>query len=133
MPLKSLKINFTKEGASLNFESVVRGFESTKQNAIVNLGTQKGSDKVYPEKGTGLMEAAFKGAISGNAMEAGHQANFAASDTLFFMATLPDQDENEEGIEKISIEPTGFDGYHLRMKVDITSNRQNESQENFIL
>jgi hypothetical protein len=81
---KSLEIIFEPGGEiRLELDRAVEGFSATAQNALVNLITDKGRDKIFPDRGTNLLQAALATGLS-NRRAASHQANFAAADTLFF-------------------------------------------------
>ena len=81
--MKGLALVFNKTGCDLNPNAVVQGFQAVVQNGMVNIGTAKGSDPLYADRGTDLLKSATSGIIiSDNA--ASHVANIASVDTLFF-------------------------------------------------
>lgn len=84
--MQDIKINFNGESDTLiDLTAKVEGKSLYEQKCLVNLATKKGSDPVYPARGTDLMEGAIGGlVISTN--DGAHLANFAAIDTLFFVS-----------------------------------------------
>ena len=81
--MKGLKIIFSKTDSSIDTENYVEGFDTAVQNALVNIATQAGTDKIYSEKGTSLLKTALEGKIVGFT-DSTHEAQIAALDTLFF-------------------------------------------------
>jgi hypothetical protein len=61
----------------------VTGFQATVQRALLNLMVTKGSDPIFPLRGTDLLTRALGGTLL-NLRAAEHAGNFASSDTLFF-------------------------------------------------
>ena len=56
--MRGLRVNFSEEGASIDFNDSVKDFYSTVQNAVVNIGTKKETDKIFTSKGTTFFEKA---------------------------------------------------------------------------
>lgn len=54
------------------------------QACLLNCACNRGSDFVFPERGTGLLEAAVGGGLIGT-VAAQHEANFAVTDTREFV------------------------------------------------
>lgn len=68
----------------INLNDSVEGKNVTAQKVLVNLATIKGTDKLYPDKGTNLLKQCI-GAVMVNENAAQHISNFAALDTLYFI------------------------------------------------
>ena len=101
--MRGLSISFTTPGAcTVSTGTQVSGFEATVQNAMVNLGTDRGTDKVYQGKGTELLQTAVRDGLPG-ARAAQHAANFAAVDTLFFSreTDLKTEDTSLQGVSLV--------------------------------
>lgn len=81
--MRGLKLNLDEGGATLAVEEAVEEHFSTAQNAMVNIGTSKGSAVLTPEKGTNLLKSVISGSLPG-LQRTQHAANFAGLDTLFF-------------------------------------------------
>jgi len=66
-----------------NYQALILDFATTIQNALVTLGTKRGSDPLYPDRGTTLQLDGMNGAMV-NAVWTNHTANFAALLVLNF-------------------------------------------------
>lgn len=82
--MRGIRLTFNENGPRFNFSVPVRRFESTVQNALVNLGTDLGSDRVFVERGTDLKRDGAHGRMA-TSVWANHSANFAALRTLAFI------------------------------------------------
>jgi hypothetical protein len=82
--MRGIRLTFNESGPNFDFSTAVRRFDSTVQNALVNVGTDLGSDKVYTTRGTDLKRDGANGRMS-TAVWANHSANFAALRTLAFV------------------------------------------------
>ncbi len=81
---KSTALQFDADGSVLLLtDQSASGFAATVQNALVNLLTEQESDALFPDRGTALLQRSLDGGYV-DTRAAAHQANFAASDTLFF-------------------------------------------------
>ena len=104
--MKGIRVNFSEDGASIDFNSTVNNFYSLVQNAVVNVGTKSGTDAVYPDKGTSFFDNAVKSGIN-TLLEASHSSNFAADETMAFY-----QKTNETKIESqlsvFRLQPAAF-------------------------
>jgi len=87
--MKGVRVNFSEEGAAIDFNDSVNNFYSLVQNAVVNVGTKKDTDAIYPDKGTTFFEKAIKGGIN-TLLDASHSSNFAADETLEFYQKVDD-------------------------------------------
>lgn len=80
---KSISLSFELDGSVRILDEAVEGARLVIQSALVNLLTPRNMDELYPDRGTGILDAALAGLISGF-QSAQHEANFAASDVLYF-------------------------------------------------
>jgi len=105
--------------AELHLGRRVSGYDMSIQNALVLLGTSKGSDKAFPTKGTGLFSAATRGLlIDGQA--AIHQAQFAAIDVLFFSREFEPATALEK-IQEIRLTPSTINNDSIYLQAQFTS------------
>lgn len=84
--MRGMAINFTGNSPMFTFTAPAVDIETIAQNAMVNLGTQKGSDPLYADRGTDLLDSAVQGRMI-NTNYANQVAAFAALDTLVFAQT----------------------------------------------
>lgn len=82
--MRALRINFEASGPVFDFSSPLVDFDTTVQNALVTLGTDAGSDPIFPDRGTALLLSATSGMMV-NQVYANHAGNFAALDVLAFI------------------------------------------------
>lgn len=82
--MRGTKINFGEGGPVFDFETPAVDFETTVQNALVNVGTDLGSDNIYTQRGTTLKKDGAQGKMINSAWAA-QAASFAALDTLAFI------------------------------------------------
>lgn len=93
--MRSLKLQFTTAGATLITGSSVEGNDATAQVCLVNIGTRRGSDRVFASRGTNLFkETLTRRWVSSE--RATHALSFAGVDTVFFVranepASAPDK------------------------------------------
>lgn len=83
--MTDVKVYFNGEdGASIDLTRRVEGKHLYSQKALINVGTEQGTDPLYEERGTTLMTEAIGGyaATDNGAL---HMGNFAALDTLSFL------------------------------------------------
>jgi len=85
--MRGVRINFN--AGSFDFTSPTRDFETSVQNALVNVSTDQGSDPIYPDRGTNLLLDGVSGRLINNTW-ANHSANFAAVQTLVFCQSVDD-------------------------------------------
>ena len=83
MSLKGLKIQINENGVNGIVPETINDIGCTHQNAIVILTTMKGTDKMFPDKGTNLLLAGLRNEMF-NPVATQHVANFAALDTIVF-------------------------------------------------
>lgn len=116
--MKTLKINFDSAGASFGNSSVT-GFSATAQACLVTLGCDKGSDPIFPTRGTNLRKAGASGALI-DSNSAQHASNFAAVDVLFFVgkAGSPSDPDN---VSAVKLQAALLSGQALTIKSQFTS------------
>ena len=82
--MEGLKVDFVAGGMQLKTDEKVEGALATVQNVLVNVGTTKGSDRIFPSRGTNLLKRMVTSGVQ-SYTDLMHTANFAALDTLFFV------------------------------------------------
>lgn len=83
--MKDLRILFNGgDDTRIMFDASVDGKSCIEQQVLVNLVTEQGSDPLYEDRGTTLLEDSING-LAYDTNEAKHVANFASIDTLFFI------------------------------------------------
>lgn len=117
--MTGLKLQFATGGARIDFDEPVSGFFCEIQNALVNCGTERGSDPIFPNRGTDLGKPEFLGSLI-NFMDAAHQANFAAMDTLFFLKEVASE-TNVHEISEMLLDPVGLREGQLLLTAGFTS------------
>ena len=88
--MRGIRITFNEDGPRFDFSRSVRGFESVVQNALVNVGTDLGSDPIFTDRGTDLKRDGAHGRMA-TAIWANHSANFASLNTLAFIQQTDDE------------------------------------------
>lgn len=106
--MKTLRLLFTKEGASFDTTPLEGEFECSIQNALVNIGSLKGGDTAFPDKGTNLLMSALNGALV-DLNSANHVTVVAALDTLLF-EQAHDYPDTVEKLSTLSLKPATFSG-----------------------
>ena len=104
--MKGLKFTFGDSGGYLEPDQQVQDVQCVIQNAMINIGTIKGSDTVFPEKGTDLLLQAVRNGIP-SVTQAQHYANYAAVDTLFFSRDT-DIVTTDDSIQQILLTPSSL-------------------------
>ena len=117
--MRGIRIIFGDTGPTFDLEQFTLNFASTVQNALVNVGTRVGSDPIFAERGTGILDAAVKGALI-SSVWATHYANFAALETLSFSRTT-DDDYNLFKLQKFTLESTGLVDQHVALNASAIS------------
>lgn len=93
----------------INLEGKVSGKQVTAQKVLINLATQQGTDKLYPDKGTNLLKQCI-GAVMVNENAAQHISNFAALDTLYFINETDNLEvEDPTGLANVDLKLAGYD------------------------
>ena len=112
--MKSLKISFKSSGSRLLLDETVEAFDAVVQNGLVNIATEKGSDKGDSKRGTNLLKNALQGRVA-DLLTAQHISNLAALDTLFYLRNSDATNTEEERVEQIKLQPFEYDGMELRI------------------
>jgi len=81
--MRGSKINFSEGGPVFDFSGPLIDFDCTVQNALVNVGTDNGSDIYFLDRGTDLKKDGAQGRMINPAWTT-QSANFAALRTLSF-------------------------------------------------
>lgn len=58
--MEGIKINFLNGDIYIEPTEKVTGFDTTVQNALVNIGTRQGTDRIYSSKGTAILKMQSK-------------------------------------------------------------------------
>lgn len=122
MTKRTLSIEFNgADGAALDFANTRSGILCQVQRALINVGTDRGTDPAYPTRGTLLPQQAFAGAISGR-NRAKAQVNFAAIDTRFFLRET-DAAGDEDRVADLRINIESLENRQLRLRAELVSIR----------
>ena len=92
------------------------GFDLVVQNTLVNLGQEKGSATIFPDKGTVLRAASLRGFVGGIA-SASRLGGIAAVDTIYFLRA--NDVEGGETLADLALVPSIEEGklsYELAIK-----------------
>lgn len=108
--MKDIRIHFDgKDGTVFDFRSVVEDKALFQQKAVLNIATEQGSDPLYAGRGTTLLADSING-LTINRIAAQHSGNFAALDTLLFLAPFyPEGVQEADRIAELAIVPTDYD------------------------
>jgi hypothetical protein len=104
--MKGLKLTFGDVGISLELSESVEAVQCVVQNALVNIGTVKGTDNTFADKGTDLLINSVRNGIP-SVNQAQHYANFAAIDTLFFSRET-DLVTNDDSLQQVLMTPASL-------------------------
>lgn len=110
--MEGLKISFEKSNVALNVTEASTGFDCTIQNALANIGTRKGTDYMYSNKGTDILLRAVQGKIVG-LNDANHEAQIAAIDTLFFSREYETSTDGTIMLGSVAMQPLTYVGNAL--------------------
>ena len=116
--MEGLKLEFGSEGVRILPQEAVADMDADVQNVLMNFGISKGSDQVFPDRGTDLFLKGLQGRLVDD-ITAGHEGNFAASDVLFFVTENDRFDSTRERIRRIYLFPVTFDGQSLVMSLEL--------------
>lgn len=107
--MRGVTLDFTSSGARINWAGTREGAEHDLQAAVVNAVTWRGSDKVFPTRGTMLQRAALSGRLF-SLNEARHAANFAAAETIQFLKVT-----GTPVLTRLLMDPIGFEDRRLKL------------------
>lgn len=123
--MKGIKLHMNGDRDTLfDFRAPVEGKKHYAQKMLVNLATERGSDPLYPDRGTTLLTGAIGGVIIDTA-SASHLGNFAALDTVVFVngGAYPELKENEaemdDAVVDINITLRDVDMKEQRVAFDV--------------
>ena len=116
--MTGVKLNFSTDVPSLDFTQTVTQFDATVQNAMVNLGTLLGSDSLFPDRGTYLLNDAVSGGMI-NLQWANNFANFAAVRTMVFSKNNAAPGD-EYGLQNLSLKASVFNINRLQLFLTAT-------------
>jgi hypothetical protein len=118
--MEGIKLNFLNGEIYIEPSEKVSGFDATVQNALVNIGTRNGTDKIYPDKGTTILKSAVEGKIVGLNV-ANQESQLAAVDTLFFSREYETSADLNVRLGKVFMDPLSYDGAKLRINSAFTN------------
>lgn len=116
--MKGLKLEFGDNGVRILTGESVRDLDADTQNILMSLGTMKGTDQVFPSRGTNLFIRGLQGRLV-DTISAGHEGNYAAVDVLAFVSANDPFDSTRERIRRIFLSPVSFDGQRLDMELEL--------------
>jgi hypothetical protein len=112
--MEGIKVNFLNGEIYIEPTEKVTGFDATIQNALANIGTRRGTDRIYPDKGTNILKRAVEGKIVGLNV-ANHESQLAAIDTLFFSREYETSADLSVRLGKVFMDTLSYDGNKLRI------------------
>lgn len=118
--MEGLKVNFLNGDIYIEPEAKVTDFDATVQNALANIGTRRGTDRIYPSKGTNILKSAVEGKIAGLNV-ANHEAQLAAINTLFFSREYETSTNLSVKLGKVFMDTLSYDGAKLRINSAFTN------------
>ena len=118
--MEGLKVNFLNGEIYIEPEAKVTDFDATVQNALANIGTRQGTDRIYPSKGTNILKSAVEGKIAGLNV-ANHEAQLAAINTLFFSREYETSTNLSVKLGKVFMDTLSYDGAKLRINSAFTN------------
>lgn len=117
--MQTTVVDFTGDRPRLDLNKRISGFKSSAQRCLVNLGTRKGTDPLYEDRGTNLLRDAVSGRMI-NANAAQHSANFAAADTYFFERAF-DAPGDIDALASVALTTVNYDGQQVNFQVVFVS------------
>lgn len=89
--MKDLKISFNGDASTIKLNETVDDKNLYEQKVLINLVTARGSDRVFPSRGTKLLADSIYGRVYSKT-GAAHVGNFAALDTIYFIRSTDPKD-----------------------------------------
>lgn len=107
--MKDLKFILDGDKSTIDLNSAVEDKNLYEQKALVNMVTVKGSDPIYPDRGTDLLQDAIYGKVYSRTGTI-HVGNFAALDTIYFIRSTDPEDIYGESftIRDINVEGLSY-------------------------
>lgn len=118
--MEGISINFLNGDIFIDTDKKVTGFDSTIQNALANIGTRRGTDRIFPEKGTDILLNAVQGKIVGLNV-ANHEAQLAAIDTLFFSREYETTTDDNVKLGQVFMDELTYEGNKLKIATGFTN------------
>lgn len=114
-------INFSADKTTIDLTDTVQGFNAQGQNAVVNVVTRVGSDKVVPQKGTNMEQRAML-RNSFDPVWAVNTVNFAALRTLrFIRRTDRDAETLSTLMDRLILRPGRYADQRFNVLVEATN------------
>ena len=118
--MKSLRLIFNPDGIAFDLARPLNDFDCTVQNGLVDMAVRRGTDKLFPDKGTDLLKTALSGALV-DLNAANHASTFAALAVLAFSRASEYPDATEV-LAKVTVQPATFTANKLQVVAQFTSN-----------
>lgn len=116
--MKGLALQFSgAAGVTIAVTKTVTDFNCVAQNGMANIACSKGTDAIYPDKGTTLYKDALAGKVP-TFTDAYHYSNFAALDTRFFLKK--EAPAGVEVIDKVVLLPFSYTSSGLVLNASFT-------------
>lgn len=117
--MMDIRLHFNGENDTVfDFRTVVKDKALYQQKAMLNIATEQGSDPLFEDRGTTLLADSING-LTINKTEAQHSGNFAALDTLLFLAPYyPEEVPEEDRIADLAVVPTDYDATTNTLRFD---------------
>jgi hypothetical protein len=112
--MEGIKVNFLNGEIYIEPDEKVTAFDATIQNALVNIGTRQGTDRIYPSKGTSILKSAVEGKIVGFNV-ANHESQLAALDTLFFSREYETSTDLSIRLGKVFMDTLSYEDNKLKI------------------
>ena len=130
--MNGIRVNFSADGAEIDFNSEVEDFWPTVQNTTVFTGQKLNTDKIFSDKGTGIHKDAVSGGLStaGSFLIALKQLS---NDAAMFTQDTEDEDNNQFQLRQFSLELDSWLGTAAHIKVGAKSTTGEEINTNYTL
>lgn len=109
--MRDIRIRFNGSDATrLDLHDTVEGKSLYEQKYLLNTAVTKGTDPIYPDRGTDMLRQSIGGTIV-DTNEAMHTGNFAAVDTLYFCSyeEHPEVYNLDEYVQAYQLIPAAYD------------------------
>ena len=113
-----VRLDMTGDSPVFDFSNTVVNFDATVQKAMVNLGTDLGSDPVFTDRGTYILMDAVQGRMV-NLATANHAANFAASRTAVFVKSTT-RAGDDYGLQSLDMSAPNYNMFRLQLNITAT-------------
>lgn len=124
--MKDLKIKFKGDDSVIDLNSYVDGKGTYQQKYLINIVTEQGSDPLYDDRGTTLLQDAING-LAYNYVSAAHVANFAALDTRYFFDSIEYYDSEDDNAYTTTTEDDDGDNINAVSILPLTINIHNST------